>query len=54
MREAEERLVEQGLRSSDAQDLLKKAQELDHGQFWRHQNNGLAIFVAQDFVCYLR
>jgi len=54
MREAEERLVEQGLRSSDAQNMLKKAQELDRDEFWRHQNNGLAIFVAQDFLSYYR
>lgn len=54
MREAEERLIESGCRRSDAVELLKPAQELDDAEFWRYQNEGLALFMAKDFFRYYR
>jgi hypothetical protein len=49
LRDAEERLVEAEMRPSDARDLLKPARDLveDH-EFWQHNAQGLAIFLAQD------
>jgi len=44
---AEERLIESGLRSPEARELLKPAQELlERAGFWRRQSDGLAIFVS--------
>lgn len=54
MRQAEEQLVEKGLRRTNAVELLEQAQKLDQNEFWRYQNNGLAIFVAKDFLRYYR
>jgi hypothetical protein len=54
MRQAEEHLVESGLRQADAVELLKPAQELDRDNFWRHQDHGLAIFIADNFFHYYR
>lgn len=54
MRQAEEQLVEKGVRRTDALEMLAKAQELDRDEFWRYQNKGLAVFVAQDFFRYDR
>lgn len=47
--ETEKRLIEDGMRSPDARDLLEAARELlqDH-DFWQHQSNGLAIFIDSD------
>jgi len=43
---ARDRLIEQGLRSSDSDSLLKPGQDLvDDGLFWRHQAEGLALFL---------
>jgi hypothetical protein len=47
LREAEERLTTMGMRSPEAKDLLKPALSLvDDGLFWRHQLEGLALFLA--------
>lgn len=54
MGKAEAQLVEQGMRSADAQEMLKSAQELDRDHFWRHQNHGLALFIAPSFFRYYR
>ncbi|MEQ9667198.1 hypothetical protein [Coleofasciculus sp. G2-EDA-02] len=54
MGKAEAQLVEQGMRSADAQEMLKSAQELDRDDFWRHQNQGLALFIAPNFFRYYR
>lgn len=54
MRQAEEHLVESGLRRADAVELLKPAQELDRENFWRHQDHGLAVFIADNFFHYYR
>lgn len=43
-----------GWRSSDAEELLKSAQELDRPDFWQHQDRGLAVFVAPNFCRYYR
>ncbi len=46
--EAERRLIDRGMRSSDARDLLHPARELLHDDmFWRHQADGLALFIAR-------
>jgi len=40
--------------SGDAKEILAPAYELDNDEFWRHQNNGLAIFIAPNFFRYYR
>lgn len=48
--EAEERLTEAGVRAAEARALLAPAQELaDLSVFWRHQADGLAIFLSPTF-----
>lgn len=45
--EAEEKLVGRGMRAEDARDLLVPARDrVDDELFWRHQDKGLALFVA--------
>lgn len=52
IREAEERLIEHGWRSEDAENLLEPVKELDEYEFWQHQSHGLAVFCSQDFFQY--
>lgn len=53
MREAEERLVVQGMRKTEAVELLTPAQqELDKDEFWQNQNDGLAVFIAPGLFRY--
>ena len=52
MREAEEKLIANGMRPQDARDLLLPAQELDEYDFWQHQSNGLAIFISKNLFSY--
>ncbi|BDA75634.1 hypothetical protein CAL7716_098000 [Calothrix sp. PCC 7716] len=52
MREAEEKLIANGLRPQDARDLLAPAQELDEYEFWQHQSDGLAIFISKNIFSY--
>ncbi len=48
--EAEQRLVDAGLRSPDARDLLRPARELlQKLSFWRNHKEGLAMFLAPEF-----
>jgi hypothetical protein len=49
LREAEERLKSKGMRSPDARQMLEPAQRLlqDSG-FWRHQSDGLALFISSE------
>jgi hypothetical protein len=55
VREAEERLVGGGLRVPDAQALLAPAAQLvQDGLFWRHQSDGLAIFLSAGISRYYR
>ncbi|HYD29537.1 MAG TPA: hypothetical protein VEB64_01555 [Azospirillaceae bacterium] len=43
-------LIRQGLRSPDAEELLKPVFQLtDDNVFWRHQDRGLALFLAPGF-----
>jgi len=49
LRDAERRLHELGVRSVDA--ITKPAHDLiPDGNFWRHQGDGLALFLAPDFA----
>jgi hypothetical protein len=49
LREVEERLLAQGLRSQDVREMLKPAQRLlQESDFWRHQSQGLAVFFAPE------
>lgn len=51
--EAEESLVEAGLSLPKAQTLLNPAQAYVEDEiFWQHQNEGLALFLADDFFRY--
>ncbi len=52
MREAEEKLIANGMRPQDARDLLLPVQELDEYDFWQHQSDGLAIFISKHFFSY--
>jgi Bacterial archaeo-eukaryotic release factor family 7 len=52
LREAEEKLLETGLRGQDARDLLKSAQKLDDYLFWQHQSDGLAMFISANLFRY--
>lgn len=52
IRKAEELLVENGLSKTEALELLKPAQEIDRADFWEHQDNGLAIFIADGIFRY--
>lgn len=47
--QAEQRLGEIGLRSPDTREILDPAQQLlDDQDFWEHQGDGLALFLAAD------
>ncbi len=51
LREATGRLQEQGLDRAAADALLEPARGLvDDYDFWQHQEDGLAVFVARDFL----
>jgi len=53
IKQAETLLQEQGnLRSPEALELLQPALELDQEDFWRHQSQGLAIFIADGVFRY--
>ena len=53
LRDAEERLISAGLRSSEAKDLIAPAQELmGDSSFWWNQKAGLALFFSLDFFKY--
>lgn len=54
IREAEAQLVATGMRPELARQLLKPATELDRGDFWRHQSQGLALFIAPEFCRFYR
>ncbi|MEW6378102.1 MAG: hypothetical protein AB1611_00695 [bacterium] len=46
--------MDQGFRSSEVKELIYPAERLlDDTNFWRHQNEGLAVFIApQEFSCF--
>lgn len=54
IRQAEEKLVAQGIRNTEALELLQPALDLDHEDFWQHQSDGLAIFIANGVFRYYR
>jgi hypothetical protein len=48
--EAGRRLIENGLRKTDARGFLRPAEELlADGYFWQHQGDGLAVFLSEGF-----
>jgi release factor family 7 len=54
-REAEEGLLQSGLRSPHVNDLLKPAQKLlTDASFWQQQIDGLAVFLCQNVFRYFR
>ncbi|MBD6614847.1 hypothetical protein FNW02_02985 [Komarekiella sp. 'clone 1'] len=52
IRDAEEKLIENGLRPQEARDLLLPAQELNEYNFWQYQSDGLAVFISKNFFSY--
>jgi hypothetical protein len=49
--EAEEKLLESGLRRPEVQELMRPAESLlDDDEFWQHQSDGLAVFLSPDFT----
>ncbi len=53
IREAEQRLIDSGLRSSQASHLLEPLKKLTIDDlFWQHQRDGLAIFLSSDIFNY--
>jgi len=47
LRQAEERLLNNGLRGTEAQQILKPSQRLlEDDDFWQHQGDGLAVFAS--------
>lgn len=47
---AEEKLLDYGLRRPEIQELLRPAESLlEDKDFWQHQSDGLAVFLATDF-----
>jgi len=51
LRQAEERLQEQGQRASEVREFLQPLTRLlDEAPFWRHQSDGLAMFLASGFL----
>jgi hypothetical protein len=55
LKDAEDQLVNYGVRTSDAQALLEPAQQLlTDSHFWQHQGDGLAIFLSSVLFRYYR
>ena len=55
IREAENRLQENGLRSREAGEFLEPLKKLlGNEPFWQHQRNGLAVFMSDDIGRYFR
>jgi len=47
--QAQEKLLDSGLRRPEVQELLRPAESLlDDEDFWQHQSDGLAVFLAPD------
>jgi hypothetical protein len=55
LRQAEERLLTEGMRSAEIRDFLKEPHRLLQDQsFWRHQSDGLALFCSEDILHFFR
>jgi hypothetical protein len=53
LQEAEEKLMQSGMRRSDAQFFLAPLEELIlNNQFWQNQRDGLAVFLSEDIFIY--
>lgn len=53
LREAEEGLIANGLRRPEARFMLEPARQLgEDGLFWRHQGDGLAVFLSAEVFRY--
>jgi len=53
LRQAEEALMNSGLRAQEIRDFLEQVQELVNNiLFWRNQSDGLALFVSRDVFRY--
>jgi hypothetical protein len=51
MKQAEELLLQKGLRSPEAKAMLQPGQDLvQDGLFWSHQSDGLALFISADHI----
>jgi hypothetical protein len=51
LRQVEEQLLANGLRSQEAQQLLQSLQQLlPNRDFWQRQSHGLAVFIAPQIV----
>lgn len=52
---AKERLIEMGMRSPEADEILAPALDrVDDTEFWRHQSHGLVFFLSEDSFDYYR
>jgi len=50
LREAEDRIVAKGIRPEEGRRMLEEARKLlDDGDFWMHNDEGLALFIGKDF-----
>jgi release factor family 3 len=55
LHDAETRLTAAGLRKTETRELLAPARQLaERSQFWRHQSEGLALFLAHGFLRYFQ
>jgi hypothetical protein len=55
LRQAQERLTKNGLRSTEANKVLGPANPLlDDRSFWQHQSDGLAVFASRGMFRYFR
>ena len=55
LKQAEERLLANGLRRSEADEVLQPARRLlDDKNFWRHQGDGLALFLSSKTARHFR
>ncbi len=49
LRLAEERIVERGFKTRDAEEILAPAYKLQNNKmYWKHQSDGLAVFAGKD------
>jgi len=49
--QAQEKLLASGMRRPDVREMLRPAESLlEDKDFWQHQSNGLAVFLAPDFT----
>lgn len=55
LRQAQDRLTSDGLRTAVARKILEPAARLlDDGSFWQHQSDGLAVFASEELFRYFR